>query len=269
MVGIAGARSMTASAWQTVSENGYVCLSGLLAPLDLERLRDDLACAIERCRVVQVENNITQRTEQTAHHIPQADNGFVALLGHFSEWGVVDLLQQMLGGPVILNSFGGLNNLNSTNAYVRNVHRDVRSWSSESMQMAQVLVLLDDFTADNGATLFLSGSHLSPDKPANAQFDTHASKALGKAGSLYIFDSRIWHAAGINTTSGPRRCLTLTFTRSNLKPQFDYCRALGEEFCLAQSTQIQQLLGWYARTPSTLHEWYQPEEQRFYRKTQG
>ncbi|WP_447651410.1 phytanoyl-CoA dioxygenase family protein [Pseudomonas abietaniphila] len=250
-------------------ENGYGCLPALIDHEWLVRLREDLAASIERCRRVQLENGITQRTEQTAHHIPETDNGFIDLLGRFGEWGVIELLQEMLGGPAILNSFGGLNNLNSTNAYVRNVHRDVRSWSAESIQMAQVLVLLDDFTADNGATLFLAGSHRTPDKPADAEFESTASKALGKAGSLYLFDSRIWHAAGVNLTEGPRRCLTLTFTRSYLKPQFDYCRALGEAFCQKQTSDIQQLLGWYARTPSNLHEWYQPEDQRFYRKNQG
>lgn len=260
---------MIDAAWSTLQNDGYVCLPELIDSDRLNSLRDDLADAIERCRRVQLENNITQRTEQTAHHILQRDNGFIDLLGRFGEWGVTELLQNMLGGAAILNSFGGLNNLNSTNAYVRNVHRDVRSWSAESMQMAQVLVLLDDFTQDNGATLFLTGSHRSPQKPADAHFDAHASKALGKAGSLYLFDSRIWHAAGVNRTQGPRRCLTLTFTRSYLKPQFDYCRALGEDFCQTQTPDIQQLLGWYARTPSNLHEWYQPEDQRFYRKNQG
>lgn len=260
---------MMQAAWETLRERGYVCLPELIDSEQLNRLRDDLATAIERCRRIQLENNIIQRTEQTAHHILEPDNGFIALLDRFGAWGVIDLLHNMLGGVAILNSFGGLNNLNSTNAYVRNVHRDVRSWSAESMQMAQVLVLLDDFTPDNGATLFLAGSHRTPDKPSDADFDSRASKALGKAGSLYLFDSRIWHAAGVNLTSGPRRCLTLTFTRSYLKPQFDYCRALGASFCETQSPEIQQLLGWYARTPSNLHEWYQPEDQRFYRKNQG
>ncbi|UVJ45422.1 phytanoyl-CoA dioxygenase family protein [Pseudomonas sp. LS1212] len=255
--------------WQSLRQNGFVCLPSLIDDALLEPLRDDLACAIETCRVVQQENGITQRTEQTAHHVLTHDSHFIELLERFSGWGITELLQRMLDGAVILNSFGGLNNLNSTNAYVRNVHRDVRSWSAESMQMAQALVLLDDFTQDNGATLFLPGSHHSAQRPDEAVFEREAVKALGRAGSIYLFDSRIWHAAGVNATNNPRRCLTLTFTRSFHKPQFDYCRALGEAFCLGQSPHVQQLLGWYARTPSTLHEWYQPEDQRFYRKSQG
>ena len=248
--------------------NGYVCLPSLITDPLLGQLREDLGCAIERCRRVQLENGITQRTEQTAHHILTQDTSFVELLDRFAGWGIVHVLQRMLDGGAILNSFGGLNNLNSTDAYVRNVHRDVRSWSAESMHMAQALVLLDDFTVDNGATLFLPGSHTAPQKPDHQVFEAHARKALGSAGSIYLFDSRIWHAAGVNRTDQPRRCLTLTFTRSYFKPQFDYCRALGEDFCRSQTPTMQQLLGWYARTPSTLHEWYQPEEHRFYRKSQ-
>ncbi|MGH8439204.1 MAG: phytanoyl-CoA dioxygenase family protein [Pseudomonas sp.] len=255
--------------WQELQTNGFACLPGLIAAPQLQLLREDLASAINKCRQVQLENGITQRTEQTAHHILTRDSHFVDLLADFSRWGIIDTLGHMLDGVPILNSFGGLNNLNSTDAYVRNVHRDVRSWSAESMQMAQALVLLDDFTADNGATLFLPGSHTSAQKPDEHLFESMARKALGSAGSIYLFDSRIWHAAGVNRTQLPRRCLTLTFTRSYFKPQFDYCRALGEDFCRSQSPAVQQLLGWYARTPSTLHEWYQPEDQRFYRKNQG
>ncbi|MDB6144814.1 MAG: hypothetical protein JWP80_3858 [Pseudomonas sp.] len=252
-----------------LNEHGFACLPSLIDTALLHQLRDDLALAIERCREIQQENGITQRTEQTAHHILESDNSFITLLDHFSHWGISEVLHQMLGGVAVLNSFGGLNNLNSTNAYVRNVHRDVRSWSAEPMQMAQVLVLLDDFVSDNGATLFLPGSHRSPDKPDDSLFEARAIKALGSAGSIYLFDSRIWHAAGVNHTPRPRRCLTLTFTRSFYKQQFDYCRSLGQHFCEAQAPALQQLLGWYARTPSNLHEWYQPEDQRFYRKSQG
>ncbi|WP_194788004.1 phytanoyl-CoA dioxygenase family protein [Pseudomonas sp. UFMG81] len=254
---------------EELERNGYACVPDLIRQPLLDQLRDDLATAIDRCRQVQLENGITQRTEQTAHHILTPGSRFVELLASLAEWGLADTLGHMLGGVPILNSFGGLNNLNSTDAYVRNVHRDVRSWSAENMQMAQALVLLDDFTVDNGATLFLPGSHTEPQKPDDTQFEVDARKALGSAGSVYLFDSRIWHAAGINRTPDPRRCLTLTFTRSYFKPQFDYCRALGEAFCLAQPAAVQQLLGWHARTPSTLHEWYQPEDQRFYRKNQG
>lgn len=249
--------------------NGYACVPELIGQPLLDQLRNDLSAAIDRCRQVQLENGITQRTEQTAHHILTSDSHFIELLARLADWGLTDALTHMLGGLPILNSFGGLNNLNSTDAYVRNVHRDVRSWSAEHMQMAQALVLLDNFTVDNGATLFLPGSHTSSDKPTDVDFETGASKALGKAGSIYLFDSRIWHAAGINRTPDPRRCLTLTFTRSYFKPQFDYCRALGDTFCIAQPAAVQQLLGWHARTPTTLHEWYQPEDQRFYRKNQG
>jgi ectoine hydroxylase-related dioxygenase (phytanoyl-CoA dioxygenase family) len=260
---------MNDHARQKLSADGYAYLPQLIDSDELEHLRVDLTEAIDRCREVQLRNNIVQRTEQTAHHILQANTAFIDLLAKFGVWGVSDLLREMLGGEVVINSFGGLNNLNSSNAYVRNVHRDVRSWSAESMQMAQVLVLLDDFTETNGATLFLAGSHKSPEKPADRQFEAQAAMALGKAGSLYLFDSRIWHAAGVNQTQGPRRCLTLTFTRSYFKPQFDYCRALGAAFCEQQTPELQQLLGWFARTPSDLHEWYQPEDLRFYRKNQG
>ena len=88
------------------------------------------------------------------------------------------------------------------------------------------------------------------------------------AGSLLLFDSRLWHASGDNRTDQARRALTLTFTRSHHKQQFDYCRALGYEFCETLPDELKQLLGYYARVPATLEEWYQPAASRFYRADQ-
>ena len=59
------------------------------------------------------------------------------------------------------------------------------------------------------------------------------------------------------------------FTRSWVKQQIDYVRALGDDVVLAQSDRTQQLLGWYTRVVTHLDEFYVPPEQRLYRSGQG
>ncbi len=84
-----------------------------------------------------------------------------------------------------------------------------------------------------------------------------------------VFDSNLWHAAGVNCTDRPRRALTLAFTRPFVKQQLDYPRALGYERGASFSPGLRQLLGYNARVPASLEEWYQPPDRRMYKRDQG
>ncbi len=86
---------------------------------------------------------------------------------------------------------------------------------------------------------------------------------------MIVFDSTLYHAAGSNTSGKDRLSINHQFTRSYFKQQVDYVRALGNERLSEQKPRTQQLLGWYTRTPSSLDEYYLPEEKRLYRRGQG
>ncbi len=84
-----------------------------------------------------------------------------------------------------------------------------------------------------------------------------------------MFNSNLWHAAGVNRSDRPRRALTLAFTRPFVKQQLDYPRALGYDRGDSFSPALRQLLGYNARVPSSLDEWYQPLDKRLYKRDQG
>jgi ectoine hydroxylase-related dioxygenase (phytanoyl-CoA dioxygenase family) len=84
-----------------------------------------------------------------------------------------------------------------------------------------------------------------------------------------VFDSTLWHAAGRNESDRDRLGINLQFTRSFIKQQVDYVRALGDELVERQPPRTQQLLGWYTRVVTSLDEYYQPAERRLYRSGQG
>jgi len=86
---------------------------------------------------------------------------------------------------------------------------------------------------------------------------------------MIVFDSTLWHAAGSNTSGRDRLAINHQFTRSWIKQQIDYVRALGNEAVEASPPRTQQLLGWYTRVVTSLDEYYQPPERRLYRKAQG
>ena len=97
----------------------------------------------------------------------------------------------------------------------------------------------------------------------------HAISAECSAGAMLVFDSTLWHAAGTNRSGRDRLSINHQFTRSYLKQQLDYVRALGLEEVDRQKPRTRQLLGAYTRVVTSLDEYYRPEDERLYRKGQG
>ena len=94
-----------------------------------------------------------------------------------------------------------------------------------------VIFMLSDFTLKNGATRLVPGSHQIPHNwkkhygENNRSTHPNEVRATGKAGSVLIFDSRLWHASAVNHTDQPRTGVTVRygpwwFNVNPLKPGF-------------------------------------------------
>lgn len=248
-----------------LDERGWALVEEVLDAPFVERLNEDLMEAASACRHLQRCNGVDVATDGTVHHLPAFGVSFLELL----ERNVCgDDIDRFFGGKWILNSFGGVINKPGRPSYVCNVHRDVRFFTGSLPVMLNMLVMLDDFTEPNGATYLLSGSHRQPGKPTDPEFYARSDRAVGSRGSVLLFNANVWHAAGHNETDAVRRALTLTFTKPCFKPQLDYCRLIGDDRIAAMSPAMQQVLGYHARVPASLDEWYRKPEERFYRRGQ-
>ena len=128
--------------------------------------------------------------------------------------------------------------------------------------------MVDDFTIENGGTYLLTGSHLEEKKPSDEEFFSKAYQATGKRGDILIFNANVWHSSAPNKTQNNRRAIPFTISKSFMKQLLDYPRALGYDKMNSFTSEMQQFLGYYSRVPASLNEWYQPEENRFYKKYQ-
>jgi ectoine hydroxylase-related dioxygenase (phytanoyl-CoA dioxygenase family) len=148
-------------------------------------------------------------------------------------------------------------------------HRDFPRVLNGYLMSINTFFALDEFTPENGATLLVPGSHQRDDLPSEAYMRAAAVPAVCPAGSMIVFDSTLWHAAGQNRATRDRLAINQQFTRSYVKPQVDYVRALGDDVVLAQPARTQQLLGWYTRVVTSVDQYYRPPEERLYRSGQG
>jgi hypothetical protein len=249
-----------------LGNEGFFLFRSVLSDKMLTSLRADLATLYANRRRTQQRNGVAADMPGACHHLLGRGDSMDALVAHQPLDGV---LTAYFDGPYILNSFGGYLNRRDDEGYIRRIHRDVRTHTGNFRILANVLVPLDDFTVENGATYFSPKSHLSPDKPSESNFYENAERLLARAGDIFLFDSNIWHCAGANQTNAPRRALTLTFSRPFVKQQLDYPKFLGAAYGADASPETRQILGYDARVPTTISEFYRPPEQRAYKPGQG
>ena len=94
--------------------------------------------------------------------------------------------------------------------------------------------LLDDFTSSNGPTRLVPGSHkwsILPDEMLEDPYDTHPEEItlLAPTGSVFIFNSHIWHGGTTNHTSRYRRSIHSYFCTSDQPQQIDQRKYITSE----------------------------------------
>lgn len=237
---------------------GWVLYPGQLTPAECAELAADSERAYAVCREVQIRNGVAGPSmEGAAHHVV----GYGGALDRFIDALPLHAeIERWFDGKYILLTYGAAINPPAATTYTGKPHRDVRAFTGDYNLSLNMLVMLDDFTIDNGGTLLLDGSHRLPEPPPNAVFHRHARQITGKAGDILLFNSLLVHAAAPNRTEGSRRCLTLVFGRPYVKPQIDFDRFLPEAVKAGFSPLAKQLLGFNARVAGDLDEYYQPIE---------
>lgn len=247
-----------------MERDGWVVLENCVPRELIGWMREDMQFALGVCREIQEANGVADNTAGTVHHLP-AIYSCRSFLDFLETNPAHPYIEHWLAGKYILQSFGGNFNF-PENSYASAIHRDIRRYQAEPL-VVNTLVMLDDFTAENGGTWMGAMIDLAH-KPDVETFRRTAKQVIAPAGSILIFDSNLWHAAGQNLSNMPRRSVTPMFCRPYVKPGFDYCRALWP-YVPQMSGRLQQILGYRARIPETLTQWYQPPEKRCYQGDQG
>ncbi|KAK5738488.1 hypothetical protein LTR17_006016 [Elasticomyces elasticus] len=125
------------------------------------------------------------------------------------------------------------------------LHVDVPKLFPDDWWVLDAVVLLDDMTLENGSTRVVPGSHrwaainvpvvnqgereveeqeLSEEDKARIPADLDAPYPgemylTGKAGSVMLMNSSMWHSGTLKHNATPRRVLHLTYTRRDLPQQ--------------------------------------------------
>ncbi len=106
---------------------------------------------------------------------------------------------------------------------------------------------LDDFTAANGATRLVPGSHRWGERVPSARDEVVA--ATMPAGSVNFYLGRLWHGGGANTTDAPRLGVILEYVAAWLRPQENQLLAVPRRVAATLPARLQELLGYNIYPP--------------------
>jgi len=101
---------------------------------------------------------------------------------------------------------------------------------------------LVEFTAENGATLFVAGSHRDGRT-------SDAAAMTASPGSAILFDGRTVHGTGMNTTTAGRPAILVTYCRAWVRPLVNHLLELPPGLVATMDPELRELLGcrpWHA-----------------------
>jgi ectoine hydroxylase-related dioxygenase (phytanoyl-CoA dioxygenase family) len=222
-----------------IREMGWTMLPGLVAAARLEALRG----ALDRVHAAEADVP-RQRAEPgclRGYNLVRRDALFREAL---QEPAVLALAEALLGADCILHSFESRSALPGGGQ--QSLHRDM-PYVPETPLSMNVVWMLDDFTAENGATRVVPGSHRRVEGPEPNRVYDDEVLAVAPAGTLVAFDTRTWHGGGPNRTDRLRRGFHVHYCRSWVKPQRDHPRSMDEESLRDATPLLIRLLGYHSQ----------------------
>ena len=165
--------------YSELKELGYTIVRNLINNNWLDTLKISLDDAFLEHRQTQLKNNNDIQTEGVALHVLLSNPIFIEFLKYLQEKNLFKFLQEnFFGSKCIINSFSALYNLPNQLNFSGLIHRDLRFYSGDFPIMVNCLLMVDDFTIENGGTYLLPYSHLEKRKPSDEEFFEKAIHTL-------------------------------------------------------------------------------------------
>ncbi len=240
---------------------GYNVIEGFLSEEQCDYLRNKLEIAISQ--YIPFDNS--ERSLLDKYHMHDLLCKGIFFGKTLEDPRIQQLIAAILGEFWIMYAYTSSSLPPRGNNYGSRLHVDSPRFIPNYPTNLGVIWALDDFTVDNGATHVLPGSHNTDLIPSNEVFEKQSIRLTCAKGAVVIFNARMWHAAGVNNTDEYRHALTMNTCRPYMKQRMDWVRFIPTSISDQLNQQARRIIGFDTRIPTTLEEFFQPEEKRFYK----
>jgi ectoine hydroxylase-related dioxygenase (phytanoyl-CoA dioxygenase family) len=167
---------------------------------------------------------------------------------------LLELMRELLGDYFILQQQNGVINPPSTPHHQQSWHRDLphQHFTSSRPLAVSVLIFLDKFSQETGATMVLPASHKTEPFPSEHYVSAHEVSLEGLPGDAAVFDSMLFHRAGANTSSNIRRGLIQVYSLPFFFQPVSLSRAVL--YPITDST-VRKFLGFDIEPAASASEW--------------
>lgn len=255
----------TEAAVEVIMRDGGVIVEGLFDEATIEGLETDLGPVLDRVDTGHDELFAGNRTKRASGLFARTEHMATVALNPLYR----DVAGRILNKPIYV-FFGEESMPNPAGMHVgatmaikigpgqgsQPLHRDDSVWlwrhpTYQREARVQIMVAVSDFTAENGGTLVIPGSHLWDDERAPRLEEAIPTEM--KAGSALIWIGSTYHGGGQNTTSDEYRFgLSMGYDLAFLRPEenpfltytLDQIRSFPEEIQRALDWSSEHYVGW-------------------------
>jgi len=231
----------TAADLAAIHRDGFVVIPRLLEQATLEQLRMAMAPHLQK----QGRNNFEGLKTQRVYSLIAKTLACNPLAEHPR---ILTLLDRLLMPNYLLSAFQAINILPGESEQL--LHCDDSFYPMARPRPAfsvATIWAIDEFTADNGATVVLPGSH-AWDGRTPADPDPRMA-AVMPAGSVVVFVGTLWHGGGANRSNAPRLAITAQYCEPWARVQENMSLAVPKEIVRQCSPVMQSLLGYSIYPP--------------------
>ena len=230
-----------------IDADGYTIVEGAIEPDLVDGLRTTIRRVERELRVEPKGTAAEGHATRRMYNLLAKDAAFQAMPVHPS---VLPIVERVLDRGCLLSGMTAIDI--GPGEHEQPMHGDDIVMSRHLQRphapmMVTSMWALDDFTAENGGTRFVSGSHRfgnTPDEPG--ALDGVEVRALEMpAGSVMIFHGSLWHGGGPNTTTDEWRCgVNVQYCPGFVRQQQNPYLGIPADVAAAFSDRLLELLGY-------------------------
>lgn len=233
-------------------EHGYVVLNNLLSAQELKSVRNVTNSLLDEAP--QGRNGFEGRKTQRVYGLLGKSRVYDQFLLHPRIRGIIDLT---LLPNHLLTAFQAINILPNEEPQTPHYDDEFVGFSRPRKHTSIAFIwAIDDFTKENGATMFIPGSHKWGDSksPSSKDFEEIGMSAIMPAGSCLCMLSTLWHCGGRNKTKNKSRlAITNQHCEPFIRPQENQFLSVPFDIIDKLDPRIQSMLGYSIHYPFIGH----------------
>jgi ectoine hydroxylase-related dioxygenase (phytanoyl-CoA dioxygenase family) len=223
-----------------IERHGYTVLEGVIDEAQLSALRDDLE-RIEREEEVKPASNIFEGTSTVRiYNLLARGKLYEAIPVHD---GILPLVERVLDRGCLVSSLSSI--AIDAGQTAQPLHADDQLIPLPRPHVPLVcntMWAVTDFTAENGATRLVPGSHKLDHAPVLGE-STPTIAAEMRRGSVLVYNGSLWHGGGANTTPARRIGIAMNYCAGWMRQQENQQLGIPLEVARGFGPRLRKLCG--------------------------